>query len=273
MKSALLKKRLKNLILDSLASSLKHIQGITGVPMKFNKRLPFTQKIKISLDVTQRTQLIQYLKSQYEPHIVKLAQSLLRPGDLVIDVGAHVGYFSLYFSHCVGERGQVISFEPFLVNFDRLKFNVEQNGLKNVTLVNKALSNKVGTSNLQINQKNDGGHSVCDKAQENSCAIEVSTFDKELMDQGLKKVRFVKMDVEGHEMSCLEGMKGFLSSEYAPDFLIIEVSKRNLEQRQNVFRFMSTYNYKHSSYDFLTYEGYSEGGPDMFFVHQPSRTI
>ena len=69
----------------------------------------------------------------------KYLKKNIKPGDIVIDVGANIGYFTCLMSKLVGETGHVYSFEPELNNFKMLKMNVEENNCSNVTIEQKAI--------------------------------------------------------------------------------------------------------------------------------------
>ncbi|TMB59740.1 MAG: FkbM family methyltransferase, partial [Chloroflexi bacterium] len=68
----------------------------------------------------------------YESQELNFTRRILRPGDVMIDVGAHVGIFSLVGARTVGSSGEVHAFEPIAFNYSRLLENVERNRLANV---------------------------------------------------------------------------------------------------------------------------------------------
>ena len=109
---------------------------------------------------------------QFQTEIVK---KIIKKGDIVLDVGAHIGYFTLIFAKLVGKNGKVFAFEPDPTNFDLLTKNVEINGYKNVILVRKAFSDKTGKTNLFLSNINAGDHMIIDtKENRNSVEIEVA---------------------------------------------------------------------------------------------------
>src|SRR5437867_3185244 len=71
----------------------------------------------------------------FEPFETQLVQQMVRPGDVVLDVGANIGYYTLIFAELVGEQGHVYAFEPDPRNFAFLAKNVHSNRYRNVTLV------------------------------------------------------------------------------------------------------------------------------------------
>ena len=74
----------------------------------------------------------------------------IRPGDVVVDLGANVGYYTILRGKLVGEIGRVYAFEPDPVGFEILRRNVRLNGLHNVVLEQKAVSSKPGLIHLDI---------------------------------------------------------------------------------------------------------------------------
>lgn len=87
--------------------------------------------------------------TEYEKHIFKVFKP--KVGDVVIDVGAYIGYpYTLKSAKLVGDSGKVISIEPDPRNFRILAMNVESNGLNNTTLLNVAISEKDGESLLYV---------------------------------------------------------------------------------------------------------------------------
>ena len=85
----------------------------------------------------------------YEPNQTKIVKKYVHEGDVVIDVGAHVGYYTLLMAQLVGKNGKVYSFEPDPVNFELLKKSVEINGFENVILIQKAVSDT--TEKIRLN--------------------------------------------------------------------------------------------------------------------------
>ncbi|HVZ80725.1 MAG TPA: FkbM family methyltransferase [bacterium] len=159
----------------------------------------------------------------YEPFETELFQKEIKPGQTVVDVGANIGYYTLLAARRVGPQGRVYAFEPDPTNFGLLKKNVEENGYKNVVLVNKALSNKNGKTKLFLNPKNRGDHRVYDSGDgRESVTIGTLTLDSYLKK---RKVDFIKMDIQGAEPLALAGMKRTIKAgkglklitEFSPD--------------------------------------------------------
>ena len=133
---------------------------------------------------------------------------LIHSGDTFLDIGAHIGYYTLIASEIVGKKGKVFAFEPDQTNFALLKRNVEENGCDNVTLVNKAVSNKNGITKLYICADNTGDHRIYD-ADLGLDTIDVETvrLDDYFKDEPIDSI---KMDVQGAEGLATEGMHSLL---------------------------------------------------------------
>jgi len=119
-------------------------------------------------------------RGSYEPFITKLMKSQIKPGDVVIDVGANIGYYTLLFAKLVGPQGKVYAFEPHPDNFFLLKKNVDVNKYKNIIIEQKAVSNRAGKIKLFIdNQEKNTKHSIIQSEQttKNSVVVESVPLD------------------------------------------------------------------------------------------------
>ena len=113
----------------------------------------------------------------YEEFETGIVKKLIKKGDVVVDVGANIGYYSLIFARAVGDNGKVFAFEPEPTNFDLLKKNLEINGYKNVVAINKAVSNIKGKVKLYVDSENMGGHSLIDLKNNDYVEIESVPLD------------------------------------------------------------------------------------------------
>lgn len=149
----------------------------------------------------------------YEPTETNLVESLIKEGDTVIDIGANIGYYTLKFAKKVGENGKVYAFEPDPKNFEILKKNVDLNGYKNIYLFQVALSNRIGDDLLFLNDENHGDHQLY-RSEETRKQVKVKTetLDKFVENEIIKKIDFIKMDIQGGEFNALMGMKRTLNN-------------------------------------------------------------
>jgi len=135
-----------------------------------------------------------------------------KEGEIVIDVGAHIGLFTIYASRLVGPNGIVIAIEPHPDNFSILLSNIRLNHLQNVIPVNMAIADKEGTAKLFIDKKSTTGHSIIFHRSENFLEVRCTTLDFIVKRLGLTHVDFIKMDIEGAEYRALRGCKEILRS-------------------------------------------------------------
>lgn len=141
----------------------------------------------------------------------KVFKNQIKKGDIVVDVGASIGYFTLIAAKIVGETGKVFAFEPDSKNFEILRKNVEINKYQNVILEQKAVSDVNGKINL-FSSNGIGFHSTINPHSSAPPIPIVSVkLDEYFRDLNLiDKIDFVKIDVEGAEFRVLNGMKSIL---------------------------------------------------------------
>ncbi len=96
----------------------------------------------------------------FEPYETTLIESVVKPGDVVLDIGANIGYYTLIFARLVGEQGRVYAFEPDPTNFQLLKKNIRANGYHNVVFINKAVAEVSEPLSLYLCPDNKGDHRI-----------------------------------------------------------------------------------------------------------------
>jgi FkbM family methyltransferase len=140
-----------------------------------------------------------YWTGTYERHVQEAFKALLRPGDIVWDVGAHIGFFSLLTARLVGEGGIVHAFEPSQINRDRLETSLRLNDERRVRVHPFAVSGEGGQQPLY------GEGSTASLAPNGGIVnrVECRTLDDLLAELGPPD--FVKLDVEEVELDCLRG--------------------------------------------------------------------
>jgi FkbM family methyltransferase len=163
----------------------------------------------------------------WEPAETQLCERVLRPGMRVIDVGAHVGYYSVLFSRCVGEAGSVDAFEPEPDNFRLLQANLLLNDCRNVRAHAQALTQARSREWLHLCADNPGDHRLAPTPGRRR--VEVATLDMDSV-LGGTPVDFVKIDTQGAEPRVLAGMDATLHAnrdrlacmmEFAPGLLAL----------------------------------------------------
>lgn len=175
----------------------------------------------------------------YEPEVSYFITNVLEEGDTFIDVGGHVGYFSLLAAHAVGAEGHVYTFEPEPRNASHIREHIALNGLGNVELFEEAVGDQEGEAELHVNADNTGGHALWDVGEHpfNSRSREhheVKTVRRGTLGQLLaatagQRVRLVKVDAEGSEHRVLKGAMLLLMARKVP-YVICEINEFALQQ-------------------------------------------
>jgi FkbM family methyltransferase len=150
----------------------------------------------------------------YEPLNTYRFKKILRPGMVVVDVGANIGYFSLLAASCVGNSGRVFAIEPWPANFAVLKNAVQRNGLRQVSIFSYGLgaTDSIGRVS-QADQKifnNRTASMAGDDAE--GLAVVVKSLDQCLDAWGVERVDLLKVDVDGFETQVLAGAQSSLRS-------------------------------------------------------------
>jgi FkbM family methyltransferase len=147
----------------------------------------------------------------YEPVETAWIQSRLVPGDVVVDLGAHVGYYTLLCAKLVGSHGKVFAFEPFPEHFELLKRNIKANGYENVALVRMAVADTTGTRHLFLSEDNSGDHRIFGAGgHRRAIEIETITLDDYFRGNSMP-IALIKLDIQGAEYAALQGMLRVLS--------------------------------------------------------------
>jgi FkbM family methyltransferase len=168
------------------------------------------------------------LMRRYEPGTAAQLDRLVRPGTVMLDVGAHVGYYARRYARTVGVRGHIFAFEPHPLTFATSSRNVRR--LTNVTPVALALSDVQGTAQLHdflltsasSSLRYDRTTAALQESQRTSSdvaprigrsfiprtyPVRTTTADAYLDEQRVERVDVIKLDVEGAEILVLRGME------------------------------------------------------------------
>lgn len=147
---------------------------------------------------------------------IRFLLKFLHPGDTVLDVGAYIGTHTLAFASAVGPNGKVCAFEPRPEIFRLLATNVHQNGLDNVVLRQAAVgaeSGFISLPSLDLSApENFGGLSVVGEMAHTGASAAAATAGSEIEMLAidaleLEACRLIKIDVEGAELTVLEGAR------------------------------------------------------------------
>ena len=135
-------------------------------------------------------------KAGYEPKTTKIVKELVKEGDVCVDVGASIGYFSILFARLAGEKGKVYAIEPVQEQHPYFLDNVALNGFQNrINLYNCAAWDKEETKEMFS----------AALLKETNTKVQCVPLDLILKD--LPRVDFIKIDVDGSEIQALKGLE------------------------------------------------------------------
>lgn len=166
---------------------------------------------------------------RFEPEESEFLCRELKDGDVCLDVGANVGYYTMMFATRARE---VIAVEPLPINADLLQLSATINGLKNIRIVRAVCGQAAGE--VEFLQTKQTGHSSVvfldrERNQEDHIAaghrLRVVCIDE----MELSQLDIVKVDVEGYEYECVKGMLETLKSR-RPRIVMIELVDRHLKR-------------------------------------------
>lgn len=153
------------------------------------------------------------LLRRFERTTVELCRDLLGPGMNVMDIGSHIGYFTLLFSELVRPAGRVYAFEPHPANYRLLCLNARRAAAGSVVPINKAVSDRVGLVNL-FEAIDSGQHSLYPEAvgsatpqeRPSGLIVESTTLDAFCASQPEASIDLIKVDAQGAEPAIIRGM-------------------------------------------------------------------
>jgi FkbM family methyltransferase len=158
--------------------------------------------------------------------MTEIFTKLVMEGMTVVDVGAHAGYYTLIAARAVGNKGKVFAFEPESSNYQLMLKNIKLNNHRNVTPVQKAVSDVTGPIKLFLAEDASGHSTIGDNTNQNAIPVESTTLDDYFADR-IQQINVIKIDVEGAENAVLQGMRRVINSnpeltiftEFCPDAL------------------------------------------------------
>jgi FkbM family methyltransferase len=209
---------------------LPHFKGKTRIETLLRRALwtPHQTKVfgglRMELDPAEWTQMQLIKRNWLEPRTLALYQKLLRPGDVFVDIGAHVGFHSLVARQLVGPTGLVIGIEPQPYNAHKILANWRANNFTNLKLVIAAagaenrsvtLSDQVLIDRSLLTLLECGGKNEAQKFE-----VPLVRLDSLFQRHRIKDVKLLKIDVEGYEFEVVMG-----AGERLPDMknIILEI--------------------------------------------------
>jgi FkbM family methyltransferase len=215
---------------------------------------------RLRLDLRSGTEWFAYYTGEFDDRRITTAQRLLRrPGGVVVDAGANIGFWSVPLArHLAGMGGRLLAVEPVPANAARLRDNLRLNGVDGLAEVTQvALSDRPGRASLTLREDfhDDGaatGNAAIligdeDDRRYERVDVETTRLDDLLADHGNPPVRLVKADLEGHEDRFLAGAAGTLGR--CRPVVVIEWNdiyyrRRGVDATADVSRLLAQHDYR-----------------------------
>ncbi len=148
---------------------------------------------------------------------IRVLLNNIKKGSCFIDAGAHIGYISAIGAGLVGKKGQVHSFEPIPIYFEKLDELSRTNKDYNIFANNFALGDSLGKTKININKFSIGSNSIVSgllnpNLIRETIEIEVKRLDDYIFKKKIQNISLIKIDVEGYELILLKGLSRFFEN-------------------------------------------------------------
>ncbi len=156
---------------------------------------------------------IRYFEPEYELNNINFINNYVNPGDVVIDVGAHIGLLSTIIAKKIQQTGRVYSFEPTPSTFHLLNKTIKINHIEKIVIPIKAAVSDTNSktrfyvTDIEAHNSNSLVDNKRDYAKETSVEVDLISIDSFIEQKNIKKINFIKIDAEGAEFSVLKGAK------------------------------------------------------------------
>ena len=214
-----------------------------------------TFRVKTKDDITLEIFLSSGMDTSYfglnfkKNNLILSEISKLNEGNIFLDIGANIGYYSVVASKFVGNSGRVYSFEPSTREFRRLLKNIELNQCSNIIPLNIALSNTTDETIFLIASGHTGLNSliISDKSVPKTEQITQTLTLDTLLNLKNRRIGLAKIDVEGAEFKVLEGMEEILKAKTIKRF-VVEITPKFFNSfdytKDDVYNLLYRYGYK-----------------------------
>ncbi len=219
---------------DTGFTPLERVRAMRFAAMREPFTMTWNDGLSFQLAPDDQSSCALYISSTYEPTTLCVLRTLLRPGDVFVDVGANAGLMVLAASRWVGVEGRIYAFEPSTREYSRLTDTIARNRLTQTTAVHTALGSCVRSAVLRVADATHGGLNTLGDSfayagvgTETMEPVEVQTLDAFVDTHRVPRIAAIKIDVEGSETDVLLGARRVLQRDRPA--LIIEVLGRALE--------------------------------------------
>lgn len=185
-----------------------------------------------------------YSTGEYEKAIQNVLKQYLLPGDTYYEIGAHIGFLALGAARLVGDSGEVVAFEADPANAARIKEHIARNSLQQTHVIPLAVWSRSGRLRFQrassLSSRNTGTVLNNSVSGPGSDIIEIEAVSLDDYVRSVRRPRFIKIDVEGAEMSVLEGAAKLISEQ--KPILLCEIHNAQIASQAQIW--LGTKNYK-----------------------------
>lgn len=156
----------------------------------------------------------------YEPGVMNVLFSIIKPNSTVFDVGANIGFYSINLGRKLNEMSEgskLYAFEPVKPNFRRLEYLIELNKLTDIIIpFNIALGNTQGEISLHLEGKGSTGNAFwtrgdLERPEPANCSSKITKLDAFVQENNIKECDLIKVDIEGAELDFLKGGTNFIN--------------------------------------------------------------
>ena len=177
-------------------------------------------------------------REKIEP-LMEYGLKFIRKNDVCIDAGANQGIYSIPFAKIVGRKGKVIAIEPMKYAQEILKKNSKLNNLRNIQIFNGVISDKNKKEILDLTTGVGSASIIRDFGKKKRLKVVSITMDNLVKKYGLKRINFIKMDIEGSELSALHGAQKTLKK-----FKPIICLESDIQNFSKIYNFLKKFSYK-----------------------------
>lgn len=169
----------------------------------------------------------------WEPNLTHFLQQRLGPGDVFVDVGANIGYFTALASPLVGDQGAVVAIEPSPRTFPILEEALRRNGLHNVRSENVAIAAQSGTLRMYVESAANVGNtsSMQPSTYDDAFDVRTETLVSAIGSDELARARVIKIDVEGMEAELIQALTPVLPTLRQDAEIVIELAPMRLAEQ------------------------------------------
>jgi FkbM family methyltransferase len=208
--------------------------------------------------------LLRLVRRDYDRAQLLAVPRLVRRGATIFDVGANIGSYSVFLSRLCGPGGVVFAFEPVPDTFGILKETLALNRCDNVVPIEKALCERLGTTQMHLFEPQYSGWNTMRAyttttpeggrvAPNKSVEVPTDTLDNFCAEHEIERIDFLKVDVEGFELSALVGARQLLGDKRI-DYLCFEINQEALQgaggvKSRDVFEALESHGYACYQFD------------------------